>query len=585
MTGLNFKKNLIKNITYIANKKQPKKTANILQIYQVSKKVLNLGNKKYNKISISDSKNEYPAVIEEEYFCKILKEYNRKLTPHNSTGILINITNFRVCGYLNPSLHIAQFAMNLYEIQVIDGQGGGALLNQSGKRNFLNFNEMEQVKKLDIEVFNALNLLRKAMVRERIQEKKTHLKQLYKFNQEQYKKIEVNSEIQNGIIYCFDGQQRINNELYNKLQENKNSDDEFDNDDSDKQVNENDMSLFKVFEEANEINLEDFFKLENIKEEIQQKIIKAHKNQGEKIFILVTSTAILVQEIIFMTILRFLYGFVNGMTLPLSYVVISEIIPQLQRGRANICPVFFELLGKWYTMLLGYFFMSSFSQGNWRMMAFFNVIPCIIVLFGNHKYLKESPRFLLQNQQEQAIRIINEIGHMNKPALYTPLNETEINGLKKEAQRAKRAQLQNEVHIQDLFNYKNKQITIIFWTIGIFMNFMLSANLFLLPFLLAFENREMKDYAYTNGGDILALILVFYSIDRQNIGRKNSLIIAFSLQVLTMLLIYIYSIKFLILGQVISNFLQRICFQSLNVMVTENYNTQYRSMGVGNELF
>lgn len=56
---------------------------------------------------------------------------------------------------------------------------------------------------------------------------------------------------------------------------------------------------------------------------------------------------------------------------------------------------------------------------------------------------------------------------------------------------------------------------------------MLSANLFLLPFLLDYENFSMKDMAYTNSGDIFALILVYYTIDKVNIGRKNSLIFAF----------------------------------------------------------
>lgn len=56
-------------------------------------------------------------------------------------------------------------------------------------------------------------------------------------------------------------------------------------------------------------------------------------------------------------------------------------------------------------------------------------------------------------------------------------------------------------------------MTIYFWIIGCSMNFMLSANLFLIPFLLDFENLSMGDLAYTNGGDIIALVLVYFTID------------------------------------------------------------------------
>lgn len=40
-----------------------------------------------------------------------------------------------------------------------------------------------------------------------------------------------------------------------------------------------------------------------------------------------------------MIIARFFSGITYGITLPLSYVIISEIMPQSIRGRANIVPV------------------------------------------------------------------------------------------------------------------------------------------------------------------------------------------------------------------------------------------------------
>ena len=60
-----------------------------------------------------------------------------------------------------------------------------------------------------------------------------------------------------------------------------------------------------------------------------------------------------------MATIRFFYGFVNGLTLPLSYVVVSEIIPKYIRGTGNIFPVFSELIGRLYTLCLGFAFIDN----------------------------------------------------------------------------------------------------------------------------------------------------------------------------------------------------------------------------------
>ncbi len=75
--------------------------------------------------------------------------------------------------------------------------------------------------------------------------------------------------------------------------------------------------------------------------------------------------AFLVNEFYGMLVTRLLYGLFNGLTLPLSYIIISEIIPLQNRGKANIIPVLFEIVGRWYCIMLGGIFMESRIVGNW----------------------------------------------------------------------------------------------------------------------------------------------------------------------------------------------------------------------------
>ena len=102
-----------------------------------------------------------------------------------------------------------------------------------------------------------------------------------------------------------------------------------------------------------------------------------------------------VVEIKLLFVCRFLQGFFEGVTLPLSYVIISEIVPVVMRGKALIVPVVFELLGFTYTIYLGSIYLDDFENGDWKRILLKLAYPSIVVAFGNLLLLKESPRYLI----------------------------------------------------------------------------------------------------------------------------------------------------------------------------------------------
>ena len=84
-----------------------------------------------------------------------------------------------------------------------------------------------------------------------------------------------------------------------------------------------------------------------------------------------------------MTILRFLNGAVINLNLPISYIALAEIVPLKVRGKSNIIPVAFDLLGHFYCLFSAMLILDSMNEGNWHLLVASTIIPTIIVLFGN----------------------------------------------------------------------------------------------------------------------------------------------------------------------------------------------------------
>lgn len=113
-------------------------------------------------------------------------------------------------------------------------------------------------------------------------------------------------------------------------------------------------------------------------------------------------------------ILRFLYGFIYGFSLPLSISMVSEIIPVKYRGKAIILTNFCVSLGKVWGIFLAYLTFENLNQGNWRLMMCLCSITPLLVVLGIFFFVKESPRFLLSiKNYNKAFDVIDNIGAVN----------------------------------------------------------------------------------------------------------------------------------------------------------------------------
>jgi len=100
-----------------------------------------------------------------------------------------------------------------------------------------------------------------------------------------------------------------------------------------------------------------------------------------------------------MCFLRLAYGAIFGFTLPLSYVIVCEIVLAAKRGRIGTILAIFYNFGKIYFVMLCYIFLDDYQSGNWRGLILFNSIPVFFCFIGTILYVTESPRFVLANEQ------------------------------------------------------------------------------------------------------------------------------------------------------------------------------------------
>lgn len=93
--------------------------------------------------------------------------------------------------------------------------------------------------------------------------------------------------------------------------------------------------------------------------------------------------------------LRLIFGLVFGTTIPISFVVVTEIALAKVRGRVGYTLTLLFISGKLYLVILCFFFLEDYSSGNWRGLIRFNGIPVIVAFIGSLLILRDTARFYL----------------------------------------------------------------------------------------------------------------------------------------------------------------------------------------------
>lgn len=99
------------------------------------------------------------------------------------------------------------------------------------------------------------------------------------------------------------------------------------------------------------------------------------------------------QNFVEMVILRLILGLVFGLTLPISMVIVAEIMPFKVRGRFVVMLQLMFSIGMLYMIGSFNLFLDDYKHGNWRALILYNAIPPILCCIGSFFILRESPRY------------------------------------------------------------------------------------------------------------------------------------------------------------------------------------------------
>jgi MFS family permease len=279
-------------------------------------------------------------------------------------------------------------------------------------------------------------------------------------------------------------------------------------------------------------------------------------------------------------ILRFIYGFCYGFSLPLTISTIAEITPLKYRGKMIICVNFCVTLGKLYGLFIIYLTLEDFRNGNWRKMMTISAISSFFVCIGILIFLKESPRYLIATGQiNECVQVLDYIGEINNPLNYTKINDRETKDLL--FYHKKIFDLNDRSNHHALFSNDLIGTTLRLWMIWFSLIFIEFGQYAILPFIFGGNKLGFASYIYTIMGELPSIFFSFYFIDKINYGRKNTLSICLIALGVLNFLIFIFPIYYMGVLLGIQRFFMKSSFNMLIPLSTEVYPTLYRTIGYG----
>jgi len=243
------------------------------------------------------------------------------------------------------------------------------------------------------------------------------------------------------------------------------------------------------------------------------------------------------------------------------------------------------VFGMIYAMILSKIFLDGLAGGNWRAMLALGAFPSLLVFLGTAKYIKESPRFMIaQGKVEQGVSILNYIGTKNKRAEFEPITSDERIDLINWQQKLFYAGGVDKVTWKSLFSEENRRVTwclIVNW-FGLSFNFF--GMVFILPIVINHvepSGHGVNEFFLTMLGEIPAILIAYFLIDRKSFGRKNTTLYSHILAALAFGLAYFSGINLLIILMIVARIFTKMGFISINPLTSELYPTSFRTIAVG----
>jgi putative MFS transporter len=285
-------------------------------------------------------------------------------------------------------------------------------------------------------------------------------------------------------------------------------------------------------------------------------------------------------------VLYTIYGLFNGFCLNVLSAYSAEIVPFETRGRWMIVINAFLSAGKIFGTVLAKLFFQKAVPGSWKNQIIYLTITALIFYPLVIVYLKESLRYLYVNKSfDQFKKVTNEIIKVNN---VFAKSENKTEQVTKE--EVEDLQHQTDIFNEDqpagtytmLFSKQYAWINTLVWTMWGCLFIVIVGQTIILPYWFSKEETGLKSTVITMCGEIPAIFVGYWMIDKVTWGRKKLLISFTMLLVITFALTLYFEAEFYVMMMfLLARFSIKGAFVVLIPFTAEIYPTKLRSLGLG----
>ena len=307
-------------------------------------------------------------------------------------------------------------------------------------------------------------------------------------------------------------------------------------------------------------------------------------------------------EIYSYTALRALLAFGCGFYAPIGFTYVLEIMPPSIRGKVVTVAYAMMFIGELFACVVSLYALDSLSAGNWQALTIWSTLPAIVSLMLSIAYMDESVRFLLISKKfNQALIQLKISAEESWSHEKVEITEDVTFQLKQwlEFQDLAKSKNPPQPGIRVLLNKRFRKITLINWLVWFAISFSYYGLTIFFPYILnvlteqeeasglssdlvALSGSSLTGYTISIGLESISVVISYFVIDSQMLGRKKGMMLFFGISSLFALLAFVNrTIVGLVVWTTVLRITLDVCFFYSYLLALEAYPTKIRATGVG----
>ena len=296
------------------------------------------------------------------------------------------------------------------------------------------------------------------------------------------------------------------------------------------------------------------------------------------------------KDIVLLTLIRGIYGFLLGLRFPTCFQYINEVTPLQVRLKTVLLAGGFITLGKIFAAVVADLTLVNMESGDWHKMLFWLVQPSIVALTLLAIFLKESPFYhiIVKKDLDEGLYLLKSMWRFNHANATAPHDYSNLFSAKNKIGLQNWADStyakKNVEKITNIANYIKEQFRTLHLSIWVTWFVLPAINygiLFTLPTVLTNFNHihvehELLKVIVVVLAEVPSVLVANYLIDKKMVGAKQMTVFGMVGTTLSFITMLLFVGELLIFGLASARFFLNICFQA-----ALSHNSQLYSLSTG----